>query len=268
LSDHGEPFYIDTSRPHPARMYDYYLGGKDNFPADREAAERAISSFPRLPLTANENRSFMARAVRFAARSGVRQFLDIGVGIPARHNTVEVAQAVAPESRVVYVDNDPIVLAHSRALTVSDPAGVTAYIERDLREPAAIITDAGATLDFTKPVAVLLVAMLHFFEDDENPRAIVETLLDALAPGSYLIASHLAREGGPKGVDGVVDTYRRNGMRMQARFRDEFTTLAFGGLRLVDPGVVALPAWRPDDPAEPRPDIVEVAGWGGVAVKD
>jgi hypothetical protein len=249
-------------------MYDYYLGGKDNFPADREAAEQAISSLPGLRLTARENRAFMARAVRLAAEHGVRQFLDIGTGIPTRPNTYEVAQATAPESKVVYVDNDPIVLAHARALMASDPAGTTAYIQRDLHDPEAILEGAGAILDFDQPIALLLVAVLHFFEDDENPRAIVETLTNALAPGSYLIATHLTSEGDPTGVGGLVDAYHKGGMRIQARDHDEFHDLAFAGLRLVDPGIVVLPEWRPSDSEEPRPGITEVAGLGGVATKD
>ncbi|MGH3264356.1 MAG: SAM-dependent methyltransferase, partial [Trebonia sp.] len=208
--EEGGPRGIDISMPHPARMYDYYLGGKDNFAIDRETAEAALKSWPTGPIAARENRGFLARAVRYLAGDvGIRQFLDIGTGLPSASNTHEVAQEVAPDSRVVYADNDPLVLAHARALLTSTPAGRTAYIEADLREPEKILANPAVreTLDFGRPVALMLVAILHFFTDEEDPGGIVTTLLAALPPGSYLVASSLSPEHNPDSIHGVEDTY-------------------------------------------------------------
>ena len=179
---------IDTTVAHPARVYDYWLGGKDNFAADREAAERVLAVAPGLRFRVKANRAFLARAVRFLATDcGIRQFLDIGTGIPPANNTHEVAQAAAPASRIVYVDNDPIVLAHARALLTSTPEGATAYLEADLREPDGILAAARQTLDFRQPVALMLVGILHLIQDAEEPYQIVSHLMDALPSGSYLI---------------------------------------------------------------------------------
>jgi hypothetical protein len=188
---------IDISRPHSARMYDYYLGGKDNFAPDREAAEKVLAGMPTGRTFARENRAFMGRAVRFlTGEAGIRQFLDIGAGLPAANNVHEVAQAVAPESRIVYADHDPLVLAHARALLTSSAEGRTAYIHADLREPEAILANPATkdVLDFGQPIALMLVAVLHFIMDDEKPAEIIKTLVDALPSGSYLVASHLTGE--------------------------------------------------------------------------
>ena len=190
------PTEIDTSRPHPARIYDYFLGGKDNFAADREVAEKVLASWPAIRIGARENRRSWPGVRYLAGEAGIRQFLDIGTGLPTADNVHEVAQAVAPSARVVYVDNDPLVLAHARALLTSSPEGRTAYIHADLRDPAAILRDPATrdVLDFSQPVALMLVAVLHFLPDEDKPAEIVATLLDALPPGSYLVASHITGE--------------------------------------------------------------------------
>ena len=260
---------IDTAKPHTARIYDYYLGGKDNFEADRRTAERAMQSWPAVRSAVRENRAFLGRAVRFlVAEAGVRQFLDIGTGLPSANNVHEVAQGLVPSCRVVYVDNDPIVLAHARALLTSSPEGETAYIHADLREPGEILGDpvTRQTLDFTQPVALMLVAVLHFLPDGESPRRIVDTLLDALPSGSYLVASHVTPEHDPEGVGGLVRAYQASGLPAQARAADEFDDLVFRGLELVDPGLVLVSEWRPDG-AGPRPLAAEVNWYGAIARK-
>src|ERR1700733_2193287 len=205
---------IDTSKPHAARIYDYLLGGKDHFAVDRETAEKGIKLIPTGRTAARENRSFLGRAVRYlVAEAGIRQFLDIGAGLPSANNVHEVAQAVTPSCRVVYVDNDPLVLAHARALLTSSPEGKTAYIHADLRDPEKILADPAtvATLDFTKPVALMLVAILHFIPDSDEPRRIVATLLDALPPGSYLVASHATGEYFRDGGAEAARVYNQRG---------------------------------------------------------
>jgi hypothetical protein len=208
---------IDTSKPHPARMYDYYLGGKDHFAADREAADKALATKPEARIGARENRAFLGRAVRYlAGEVGIRQFLDIGTGLPTTNNVHEVAQAVAPTSHVVYADNDPMVLAHARALLASAPEGRTAYIHADLRDPAAILADPVTrdVLDFSQPIALMLVAVLHFIPDEDKPAEIIATLLDALPPGSYLIASHASGEHHPAAnAASVQHAYQDGGYR-------------------------------------------------------
>ena len=260
---------IDTSRPHPARMYDYALGGKNHFAADREAADKGFASWPSARVAARENRAFLGRAVRYlAGQAGIRQFLDIGTGLPTTNNVHQVAQAIAPESRVVYADNDPLVLAHARALLTSAPEGRTAYMQADLRDPEAILSAAETreTLDFSQPVALLLVAVLHFVPDENKPAEIIQTLLSALAPGSYLVASHLTGEHNPDGTAAVQRTSQGAGITLGARDSDEFAQLAFSGLDLVPPGVVLVSEWRPDG-KRPRPLPHEVSAYGGVARK-
>jgi hypothetical protein len=196
------PSGIDVSRPHTARMYDYYLGGENHYPADRELADKVLASMPAARTAARENRAFMGRAVRFLAEEiGLRQFLDIGTGLPTSNSVHEVAQAVAPSARVVYADNDPLVLAHARALLTSSPAGRTAYLQADLRDPESILAHPSVRelLDFGQPVALMLVAILHFIPDEARPEEIVGTLLGALPPGSYLVASHGTTEHDPVG---------------------------------------------------------------------
>ena len=260
---------IDVTKPHTARMYDYFLGGKNHFAADRATADKAAESWASVRVSSRENRKFLGRAVRYLTReAGIRQFLDIGTGLPTTNNVHQVAQAAAPESRVVYVDNDPLVLAHARALLTSTPAGRTAYIAADLRQPEAILTDpvTHATLDLSRPVALMLVAILHFITDADNPRAIVSALIDALPSGSYLVASHVTAEHDPVAVRGLEQTYRAAGVPAQARDNRDFAEIAFTGLRLVEPGVVSVSDWRPDETG-PRPAAAEVNSYGGVARK-
>jgi S-adenosyl methyltransferase len=260
---------IDTTKAHPARVYDYFLGGKDHFAADRETAEKVLRSWAGVRTAARENRAFLSRAVRYlVAEAGIRQFLDIGTGLPSANNVHEVAQGIAPECRVVYVDNDPIVLAHARALLTGSAAGKTAYIEEDLREPGAILTHPvmRQTLDFTRPIALMLVAVLHFLPDEDNPAQIVSTLLDALPSGSYLVASHVTAEHNPQGLAGAARAYSDSGVTGKIRTADEFAELAFQGLEMVDPGLVVVSEWRPAGTG-PRPQAMEVSGYGAVARK-
>jgi S-adenosyl methyltransferase len=250
-------------------MYDYYIGGKNHFAADRETAEKALASWPAGRIGLRENRKFLGRVVRYlAAEAGVTQFLDIGSGLPATNNVHEVAQAAVPSSRVVYVDNDPLVLAHARALLTSSPEGRTAYIQADMRSPADILSSpvVREVLDFGKPVALMLVAVLHFMHDEDKPDEIVGTLLDALPPGSYLAASHITQEHDPVAVGGGQRAYREAGIPMHVRDADEFARLAFTGLEMVPPGVVLVSEWRPDF-SGPLPTPAEVSCYGGVARK-
>jgi hypothetical protein len=260
---------VDVSHPHAARMYDYYLGGKDNFEADRVTAEKALSSWSAVRTGVRENRAFLGRAVRYLAEeAGIRQFLDIGTGLPSANNVHEVAQSVAPEARVVYVDNDPIVLAHAKALLTGSPQGRTAFIQADLREPAKILAHETTreVLDFDQPLALLLVAVLHFVPDAEDPKSIVRTLVDALPSGSYVVASHVTPEHDPESVHGLEESYCTAGVPAQARPMEDFVQLVFEGLELVAPGVEIVSDWRPET-SGPRPTAVEVSNYGGVARK-
>ncbi len=253
---------LDTSRPYPARIYDYLLGGKSNFAADRALAEKMLQETPDLRIAARENRAFLGRAVQYlAGEAGVRQFLDIGTGLPTVNNVHEVAQRIAPESRVVYADNDPMVLAHARALLASAPAGRTTYIHADLRDPAHILADPQVrdVLDFGQPVALVLVAVLHFLPDEDKPAEIVATLLDALPSGSYLVASHTALDHAPAPVAAMERAAQAGGIRTQQRDSGDFARLAFQGLELVPPGVVLASEWRAGSSALlPHPDQVNV----------
>jgi S-adenosyl methyltransferase len=263
------PPEIDVSHPHAARMYDYYLGGKDHFEADRVTAEKALQSWSSVRTGVRENRAFLGRAVRYlAAEAGIRQFLDIGTGLPSANNVHEVAQSVAPESRVVYVDNDPIVLAHAKALLTGTPEGRTAFIEADLRDPRKILAHpiTREVLDFDRPLALLLVAVLHFIPDEDDPRTIVRTLVDALPSGSYVVASHVTPEHDPESVHGLEQSYCSAGVPAQARPMEDFVQLVFDGLELVEPGVEIVSDWRPDTTG-PRPTAVEVSNYGGIARK-
>jgi len=256
---------FDTSVPHIARVYDYWLGGKDNFAADRELGERTLAAYPNLVFSVRANRAFLARAVRFlAAEAGIRQFLDIGTGIPTANNTHQVAQRVAAESRIVYVDNDPIVLSHAQALLKSSPQGMCAYLDADLRDPAAILAKAAQTLDFSQPVAVMMLIVLHLIPDSDDPYGIVARLMDSLAPGSYLVITHPASDIKPAAI---AEMTRRINARLgpargTMRDRSEITRF-FEGLELLEPGVVQPQRWRPDDSVSD----VEVTAWCGVARK-
>ena len=258
---------IDTSKPHPARMYDYYLGGKNHFAADRETAEKGLAGWQSGRLAARENRAFLGRAVRFlAAEAGIRQFLDIGTGLPTTNNVHEVAQSVEPSARVVYADNDPLVLAHARALLTSSPEGRTAYIHADLRDPQSILTNpvVSEVLDLSQPVALMIVAVLHFVPDEFKPEEVIETLVDALPSGSYLVATHITGEHDPVGPATGARAYRAAGLPAQLRDADQFARLAFTGLELVPPGTVLVSEWRPES-LGPRPTPAEVSWYGGVA---
>jgi hypothetical protein len=260
---------IDGSRPHSARMYDYLLGGKDNFAADREVADKVLEAWPAARTGVRENRAFLGRAVRYlAAEAGITQFLDLGSGLPRVGSVHEVAQDANPAARVVYVDNDPIVLVHSRALLVSDARGACEYIQEDIRNPEAILRNpaARATLDFGRPVALLLLAILHFFPDQEEPGKIVRTLVDALPSGSYVVASHGTAEYAPLEVGGVGRACQSGGVPLTVRDSGEFAGLVFTGLSLVPPGVVPISEWRPEPGAAPPPPA-EVSLNGGVARK-
>ncbi|MGW5559730.1 SAM-dependent methyltransferase [Micromonospora sp. NPDC003944] len=261
---------IDTSVAHPARRYNYWLGGKDNFQADRDSGDAMAAAFPTIRTAALENRRFLQRAVRHLAReAGIRQFLDVGTGIPTANNTHEVAQSITPESRVVYVDNDPIVLAHARALLTSSPAGATAYIDADLRSPERILAhpELGRTLDLSQPVALMLVAVLHFVSDEDDPGALVRRLLAALPAGSYLAASHATHEYFPPAIAAQARAAGRSGGPngpIHLRTHEEFAGF-FAGLDVVEPGITSLAEWRAASEPQPRPSAVEVSMYGGVA---
>jgi hypothetical protein len=260
---------IDTTKPHPARVYDYFIGGKNNFSADRETAAKVLAKSPNARIQARENRAFLGRAVRFlAAEAGVRQFLDIGTGLPTTGNVHEVAQSVQPASRVVYTDNDPLVLVHARALLTSAPEGRTAYLQGDIRAPEAILAAPAARdlLDFSQPVGLLLVGILHLLADADKPADIVATLVGALPSGSYVVASHLTTEHDRERTTAGQAVMRDAGMMMQKRDSDVFAELAFSGLELVPPGVVLVSEWRPEG-GQPLPAPAEVNCYGGVARK-
>ncbi|MCM3884312.1 SAM-dependent methyltransferase [Frankia sp. R82] len=258
---------LDVGQPHAARMYDYFLGGKEHFPADREAAEKVLDAAPSVPVMARENRAFMIRAARFlAAEAGIRQFLDIGTGLPTSPNLHEVVQTIAPEARVVYADNDPLVLVHARALLTSTPAGRTAYLDADLRHPLSVLVsdEVRDTLDLRQPVALSLIAILHFLTDADDPYAIVAHLMNELPAGSALMLSHLTADHSPA-ADQVATLYREQGIPTVARSHDEVTRF-FTGLHLIDPGVTTVHRWRPDTPDVSRTDA-EVSVYGAVARK-
>ncbi|MEU6998081.1 SAM-dependent methyltransferase [Nonomuraea sp. NPDC046570] len=235
---------INTKVPHPARVWDYWLGGKDHFAADREAGEHLLAAMPSWVEVARADREFLARAVRYLVEeAGIRQFLDIGTGIPTANNTHEVAQSIAPESRIVYVDNDPIVLVHARALLTSTPEGATAYIDADLREPEGILERARLTLDFDRPIAITLLAIMEFIIDDGEAQAILKRLMDAVPSGSYLA---IAQPVHSEAIDEAAQRWNDSGGTTVSGRHPEQIAAFFAGLDLVEPGVVALPRWRPD----------------------
>jgi hypothetical protein len=242
---------IDTAVAHPARIYDYWLGGKDNFAADREAGDRAIEANPGILPGVRANRRFLGRAVRYlAGEAGIRQFLDIGTGLPAMDNTHEVAQSVAPDARVVYVDNDPLVLAHARALLTGNPDGSTAFIDADARHTATVLKGAARTLDFSQPIAVMALMVLQYIPDSDGPQRIVAQLMEATPSGSYLVVSDTASD---IRQEVVAESQRRLNARMAGRqtrrTRAEIQQY-FTGLDMVQPGLVTLNRWRraADDP--------------------
>ncbi len=264
-SSEGEHPTFDTSVAHVARVYDYWLGGKDNYAADREAGDQAIQAYPDIVHSVRANRAFLARMVRYLARDeGIRQFLDIGTGIPTANNTHEVAQSVAPDCRVVYVDNDPVVLTHARALLTSTPEGATDYIDADLRDTEKILAQAARTLDFSRPVAVMLIAIMHAIGDDEDPYAIVATLMEAVPPGSYLALSHVASDIVPAQAADMIRRLNRLMYEKTTPRRQAGVARFFDGLDIVEPGVVWVQEWRPDTETEAKsPSNM----WGGVGRK-
>ena len=235
---------VDLTRPSAARVYDYYLGGAHNFAVDREMAEQAIGLWPDLPLIMQANRAFLRRAVRFCVDAGIRQFLDLGSGIPTAGNVHEVAQAAVPDARVVYVDSDPVAVAYSRSILAENP--LTAAVQADLRKPEQVLDspEVRSLLNFDEPIAVMMVAVLHFVSDSDDPAAIVAGYREVMAPGSYLAVSHASQDGQPEQAGEHQDLYRRTPTPMTMRTKPQVTAL-FEGFDVVAPGVVFLPLWRP-----------------------
>ncbi len=251
--DPRHPAGIDTSRPNPARIYDALLGGKDNFPADRDAAEAILDVAPQARRGARENRAFLQRAVRYLAReAGIRQFLDIGTGLPTQGNVHQIAQAIAPDARVAYVDHDPVVHVHANALLADNTT--TVAVLADLREPEVILghPEVRRVLDFTRPLAVLLVAVLHFLRDEEDPAGIVARLRDAMAPRNYVVISHATADFHPQVAAKITDVYQQASAPLVLRSHSQIGRF-FDGFDLVEPGLVQPASWRPDGgiPASP-----------------
>jgi SAM-dependent methyltransferase len=245
VSTQEEPPSFDTSVAHSARVYDYWLGGKDNYEADRQAAQHAISANPNILPGVRANRAFLRRAVQYlAGEAGIRQFLDIGTGLPTAENTHEVAQEIAPQARIVYVDNDPIVLAHAQALLTSTPEGATAYVAADARDTGRILDEAAKTLDFSQPVAVLFLMILQYIPDSDGPHRIVSELMSATAPGSYLVVSDTARDFDERTEAATAQLNQRMGPVRQTRRSRQEIAAYFEGLDLAEPGLVLMPEWR------------------------
>lgn len=271
----AEEFDLDLSKPHPARLYDYFLGGKTNYAVDREGAAKVIQEFPNIQLAARYNRSFMHRATRLVAEQhGIDQFLDIGTGIPTEPNLHQIAQRSLPGSRVVYVDHDRIVLAYARALLQSAEEGSTAYVQADLREPARILAEARKLLDFDRPICLSLIAILHFLADEEEPFALVRQLLDELPPGSALMLSHGTEDFGTEMMRRTREIYAERGMVVALRSMAEGEAFFTGaGFELVAPGAAPTCDWHPE--LEPGgmgqlPGMVtadDVGVWGAVGIK-
>ena len=262
---------IDTSRPHPARMYNFYLGGRDNYEVDREAAQRVIDLAPELVPMAKANRAFMHRAVRHAVESGIRQIIDLGTGIPTSPNTHQVARESAPDVRVAYVDNDPIVATHAGAHLVGD--GDTGFFLADLRDPESVLKHPtiGELIDFGQPVALMLLAVLHFVQDDEDPAGLVAAYRDALPPGSQLILTHSTTDFHQADANWAEarDVYRKRGATAPLTLRPYDQVLGlFGDMELLPPGLVQGPLWRPDGPPPPAEEIAHIGFYGGVGRKD
>jgi hypothetical protein len=261
-----EPPEIDTTVPHSARIWNYWLGGKDNYPVDRAAGDQFREAFPGIVDVTRASRRFLTRAVRYlAGEAGIRQFLDVGTGLPTADNTHEVAQRVAPESRIVYVDNDPVVLVHARALLTSTSQGVTQYVDADLHEPDRILEAASKTIDFTEPVALMLLGILGHVTDDAEARSIVKRLLGALPSGSHL-AIYDGTDTNPAGVE-AQERYNRSGAVPYRLRSPEQIAGFFEGLELVEPGVVSVSRWRPDPADAAGGPPAEVDAFGGVGRK-
>jgi hypothetical protein len=260
--DPGERPRIDTSVAHSARVHDYWLGGKDNFAVDRAAGDAVMAAYPGIVESVRANRAFLARVVRvLAAEAGITQFLDIGTGIPAANNTHEVAQAVTPDARIVYVDYDPVVLQHARALLTGNGRGAVDYIDADLRDTDKILGEAAQTLDFSRPVAIMLIAVMHLIVDADDPYGIVGRLKAAMPPGSYLALSQVASDIEPEQMAEAARRYNSMAREKQRHRTHEEVTRFFDGLELVEPGVVVVPRWRPASELEAR---AHSGMWGGV----
>jgi S-adenosyl methyltransferase len=257
---------VDMTRPHSARVWDYWLGGKDNFEVDRELGDQIAEMFPHVVGTARGDREFMHRTTRYLATEvGIDQFLDIGTGLPTPPNLHQVAQEINPKARIVYVDNDPIVLVHARALLTSTPEGSCDYLDADLREPSRILREAGQTLDLDRPVAIMLMSVLHFVADLEDVVSILQRLLNSVPSGSYLALTHSTDEIGGRAVKKAFEMWNATAHpKAQPRTQPEVTGL-FDGLELIDPGVVSPPLWRPPLDLETEPEPVPL--WAGVARK-
>jgi hypothetical protein len=252
---------IDTSVSHVARIWNYWLGGRDNYPVDREVGDQIVAMLPDVPVLARASRAFLSRAVRYlAGEAGVRQFLDIGTGLPTVDNTHEVAQRVAPESRIVYVDNDPLVLVHARALLASAPGGATAYIDADLRDPERIVRGAAQTLDFERPIALMLMGIVEFLTDDEEAYSVVGRLVEALPSGSYLAMYDGTNVVHREASDRIVEVWNSSGNASLVLRSPEQIGRFFAGLDLVDPGVVSVSRWRPEAKPWGEPDEVDAFG--------
>ncbi|QMU77482.1 hypothetical protein GXW83_19055 [Streptacidiphilus sp. PB12-B1b] len=260
------PAGTDLDKPNAARVYDYYLGGSHNFEVDREMARKAMALWPELPSIMRANRAFLRRAVQYAAERGVTRFLDIGSGIPTFGAVHEIAREAAPDARVVYVDRDPVAVAHSRLLLEDDP--LSQVVEADLRDPEGLLAEPAvqALLRPGLPVAVLLVAVLHFVTDAEEPERLVAAVRDALPPGSLLVLSHAGLEGRPDQAGPHQDLYARTPTPLTMRTRERITDF-FAGFDLVEPGVVYLPEWHPDNPASVGPHPERLTGMAGVGLR-
>ena len=257
---------IDTTRAHTARIWNYWLGGKDNYPVDRQVGDQIRQLHPGIGDYARADRVFLGRAVQhLACEAGIRQFLDIGTGLPTADNTHQVAQAIAPDSRIVYVDNDPLVLVHARALLTSTPEGACDYIDADMRDPGRILAEAARTLDFTQPVAVTMLGVVIFLEDDQDPYGIVRRFMDSVPAGSYLVLSHTITSPAMPDVDAAVAFWNEHGTPKLTQRTPEQVTRFFDGLDLLEPGVVSCSRWRPE--ATPWGEPAEVAMYGGVGRK-
>ncbi|MFE0401994.1 SAM-dependent methyltransferase [Streptomyces nigra] len=261
------PAEIDTSKPHPARMYDWYLGGKDNYPVDEAMGRQMLALDPRVPVMARVNRAFMHRSITWLAQRGVRQFLDVGTGIPTEPNLHQVAQRVAPDARVVYCDNDPIVLAHAEALLRGTDEGATRYLQADVRDPEAVLEGARKVLDLDRPVALSLIALLHFVPDEDGAHELVGKLLSELPSGSYLVMTHATADFTPEESEAATAKLRAAGVTLALRSRAEFSRF-FDDLELVEPGVQVPHQWHPElgDPVPGQEDGI-IPGYGAVGRK-
>jgi O-methyltransferase involved in polyketide biosynthesis len=264
MSDASENLGFDPLVPHNARVWNYWLGGKDNYDSDREVGEHIRSLYPSIVGVARADRDFLGRAVRFLAReAGIRQFLDIGTGLPTVDNTHEVAQRVAPSCRIVYVDNDPLVLTHARALLASAPEGATDYVDADVHDPETILREAARTLDFTQPVALMMLGILNFVLDDDDAYAVVARLVDAVPAGSYLVMTHPTLEYGGEVNKEAMEFWNANAKPpICARDRRQVERF-FAWLELLEPGLVSCSQWRPDPSVSNRP----VAQFGAIGLK-